>query len=250
MMMPSSRPASTRAARAALVYAIGTVPRANPVVAAWRWRYELVASATFAAVWIALDTPAAAALTGGLVAAPALTACFARGRRLLAARVWCIVTAHRVRTGCAQAWIHTRSGKIPFLIWTGSRPSGERVYLWCRAGTSAADFRSACMLLAAACMAKHIEVSHHARHTHLIALDVIRREPPVEWNGRPRVQHRYAQRITNDPGPAGTGPRRLPARRAAAALGARMTHDGRSRRNFCQFLSAICSARRLPSWSY
>jgi hypothetical protein len=201
MMMPSSRPASARATRAALVYAIGTVPRANPVVAAWRWRYELVASATFAAVWIALDTPAAAALTGGLVAALALTACFAQGRRLLAARVWCIVTAHRIRTGCAQAWIHTRSGKIPFLIWTGSRPTGERVYLWCRAGTSATDFRSAHKLLAAACMAKHIDVSHHARHTHLIALDVIRRDPPVEWNGRPWYSTGAPSRSPMIPGP-------------------------------------------------
>jgi hypothetical protein len=128
---------------------------------------------------------AAAALTGGLAAALAFTACFARGRRFLAARAWCIVTAHRVRTGCAQAWIHTRYGKLPFILWTRSRPSGERVYLWCRAGTSAADFSSARKLLAAACMAKDIKVSQHAPYAHLIALDVIRREPPAGWNGHP-----------------------------------------------------------------
>ena len=67
----------------------------------------------------------------------------------------------------------------------GARPSGERVYLWCRAGTSAADFSSASKLLAAACMAKDIKVSQHARYAHLIALDVIRREAPAEWNGHP-----------------------------------------------------------------
>ncbi len=79
-------------------------------------------------------------------------------------------------------------GKVPsapFILWTRSRPSGERVYLWCRAGTSAADFSSARKLLAAACMAKDIKVSQHARYAHLIALDVIRREPPAEWNGHP-----------------------------------------------------------------
>ena len=80
--------------------------RANPVVATWRWRYELAAAAGLAAAWIALGTTAAAALTGGLAATLALTACFPRGRRFLAARAWCIVTPHRVRTGCAQAWIH------------------------------------------------------------------------------------------------------------------------------------------------
>lgn len=184
-MMPSPRPASTREARAALEYAIGRVSRANPIVAIWRWRYELAAAAALAAAWIALDTAAAAALTGGLAAALVLTACYPRGRRFLAARAWCIVTAHRVRTGCAQAWIHTRYGKLPFILWTRSRASGERVYLWCRAGTSAADFSSARKLLAAACMAKDIKVSQHARYAHLIALDVIRREPQAEWSGHP-----------------------------------------------------------------
>ncbi len=184
-MMPSPRPASTREARAALEYAIGTVSRANPVVATWRWRYELAAATVLAAAWIAPGTVAAAALTGGLAVALALTASFPRGRRFLAARAWCIVTAHRVRTGCAQAWIHTRHGKLPFILWTRSRPSGERVYLWCRAGTSAADFSSARKLLAAACMAKDIKVSQHARYAHLIALNVIRREPSAEWNGHP-----------------------------------------------------------------
>jgi hypothetical protein len=185
MMMPSPRPTSIRGAQAALEYGIGTVSRANPVIAAWRWRYELAAFATLAAVWIALDTAAAAALTGGLAAALALTVCFARGRRFLAARTWCIVTAHRVRTGCAQTWIHSRYGKLPVILWTQSRPSGERVYLWCRAGISATDFNSASRLLAAACMAKDIRVSQHARYAHLIALDVIRRELPAEWNGHP-----------------------------------------------------------------
>jgi hypothetical protein len=185
MMMPSPRLANTREARAALEYAIGTVSRANPVVAVWRWRYELAAAVTLATAWIVLDTATAAALTGGLAAALALTACLARGRRFLAARAWCIVTPHRIRTGCAQAWIHTRYGKLPFILWTRSRPSGERVYLWCRAGTSAANFSSARRLLAAACMAKDIEVNQHARYAHLVALDVIRREPSAEWNGQP-----------------------------------------------------------------
>jgi hypothetical protein len=184
-MMPWSRRDSIRGARTALEYAIGTVPRANPVAAAWHWRYELAASAALTAVWLSLDTVAAAVVTGGLAAALALTACFARGRRFLAARAWCIVTPHRVRTGCAQAWIHTRHGKLPFILWTRSRPSGERVYLWCRAGISAADFSSASKLLAAACMAKDVKVSQHARYAHLTVLDVIRREPPADWNGSP-----------------------------------------------------------------
>ena len=44
------RPGSTRQARAGLEYAMGTVARANALVAAWRWRYELAAAAGLAAL--------------------------------------------------------------------------------------------------------------------------------------------------------------------------------------------------------
>jgi hypothetical protein len=184
-MMPSPRPASTRQARAGLEYAVGTVARANPIVAAWRWRYELAAVTGLATAWLALNTAVALWLTAGLAVALAITACFPYGRRFLSARTWCIVTPHRVRAGCAQAWIHSRYGKLPIIVLTRRQPFGERVYLWCRAGTTAADFSSACKLLAAACWAQNVQVSQHGRYAHLVALDVLRREPPAEWNGHP-----------------------------------------------------------------
>ena len=183
--MPSRRPASTRQARADLEYALSTAARANPITAAWRWRYELVVVAGLVAVWMALDTAVAAGLMAGLAAALGLTACFARGRAFLVARAWCIVTPHRVRAGCVHAWIHSRYGKLPCILLTRSQPFGERVYLWCRAGTRAADFSSARELLAAACWAQDVQVSQHSRYAHLVALDVIRREPPAEWSGHP-----------------------------------------------------------------
>ena len=138
--MPSPRPASSRQARAGLEYALGGVARANPLVAMWRWRYELAVLAGLAAIWLALDTATAAWLTAGLAVVLAGIACFPAGRRFLLARIWCIVTAHRVRAGCAQAWIHSRYGKLPIIVLTRRQPFGERVYLWCRAGISAADF--------------------------------------------------------------------------------------------------------------
>ena len=184
-MIPSPRPGSTRQARAAFEYAMGTAARANALVAAWRWRYELAAVAGLAAMWAIMGTTVAATLTAGLAMALALAACTARGRSFLVARWWCIVTPHRVRTGCAQAWIHSRYGKIPIVLLTRRRPFGERVYLWCRAGTSAADFRSARQALAAACWARDVQVRRHARHAHVIALDVIRREPPAQSSGHP-----------------------------------------------------------------
>jgi len=184
-MMSPSRRARARQTRAGLEYALGTVARANLIAAAWHWRYELAAAAGLAAPWVALQTAAAAALTAGLAGALALTACFPRGRRFLAARLWCIVTPHRIRSACAHAWIHSRYGKLPVILLTRSQPRGERVYLWCRAGISAADFSSEQELLTAACMATDVQVSRHARYAHLVALDVIRREPSALSTGQP-----------------------------------------------------------------
>jgi hypothetical protein len=184
-MKSPRRRARPRQTRAGLEYAVRTVARANLIVAAWRWRYELAAAAGLAAPWVALQTAAAAALTAGLAAVLALTACFRRGRRLIATRLWCIVTPHRIRSACAHAWIHSRYGKLPVILLIRSQPRGERVYLWCRAGISAADFSSERELLSAACMATDVQVSRHARYAHLVALDVIRREPPAESTGQP-----------------------------------------------------------------
>ena len=173
--MPSPRPRSTRQAQAALQYAFGTVARANPIVVAFRWRYEIAATAALAAGWIVLGTVAGAAITVGLVTALISTAAhWPQGRRFIAAHVWRVVTPHRVRVGCAQAWIHSRSGKIPAVIMTTRQPFGERVYLWCRAGTSADDLISARGLLTAACWAGDIRVTRSPRYAHLVTLDVIR----------------------------------------------------------------------------
>ena len=74
-MTPTPRPGSTRQARAGFEYAMGTVARANALVAAWRWRYELAAAAGLAAMWAMLGTTVAAALTAGLATVLALVAC-------------------------------------------------------------------------------------------------------------------------------------------------------------------------------
>jgi hypothetical protein len=183
--MTPSRAAAARQTRASLEYALEAVPRANVITAAWRWRYELAAAAVLAALWIALPTAAAAAVTAGLAAALAITACFSRGRTFLADRLWCIMTTHRVRSACAHTWIHSRYGKLPVILLTRRQPFGERVYLWCPAGVSAADFSAARDVLSAACLATDVQVSRHTRHAQLVALDVIRREPPAERTGQP-----------------------------------------------------------------
>ena len=173
-MTPPPRPDSTRQARAGIDLALSWQAPASPVVVIWRWRYELLATVSQACIWIALKPAAAAVLTAGVACAVATVAAIPQGRRLLVARAWCVVTPHRIRSGCAQAWIHSRTGKIPAVLLCRHQPFGERVYLWCRAGTSACDLHSARELLAAACWAQDIFVMRHPRYAHLVALDVVR----------------------------------------------------------------------------
>jgi hypothetical protein len=209
-MMPSPRPRSTRQALAALQYALGTVAPPNPLVFAWRWRYELI---------LGIGLPAALVLLGGipimvgtLAAMTVLTGIallYAPTRRYLLARAWCIITPHRVRVGCAQAWIHSRGGKIPVVLLTTCQPFGERVYLWCRAGTSAIDFTSARLLLTTACWARDIRVNTSERFAQLMSLDVIRRLPPDQL-GDIELGYRTGQEPDPRTPPEGADGRRTP----------------------------------------
>lgn len=180
-MMPSPRPRSTRQALAGLQYALGTVAPPNPLVFAWRWRYELSLGIGLPVTLVALGgIPVMLATLGTLAVLVGAALVWAPARRHLIARAWCIITPHRVRVGCAQAWIHSRRGKIPIVLLTTRQPFGERVHLWCRAGTSAIDFTSARPLVTAACWARDIRVSGNERFAQLITVDVIRHSPPGE----------------------------------------------------------------------
>ena len=176
--MSAQRPLSTRQARAGLEYALSTVAKPNPLVLAWRWRYEL--GGAVAITLVALVATAAISVWGTIAAAAGLAIAIAaipESRRIATARAWCVITQHRVRTGCAQAWIHSRTGRLPFIVLTTCEPFGERVRVWCRAGISVADFEAARHLLASACWAQDVIVTNSAKHSQLVTLDVIRRSP-------------------------------------------------------------------------
>jgi hypothetical protein len=95
-------------------------------------------------------------------------------RQWLLAHIRCIITAHRVRTGCAQAWIQTRTGKLPMILLTRPEHYGERVYIWCPAGISAQDFEDAAGILSATCWATGICVTVSPRYVHIVIIDVMR----------------------------------------------------------------------------
>jgi hypothetical protein len=101
-------------------------------------------------------------------------------RQRLIARAWCVITPHRVRTGCAHAWVQTRDGRLPVVLYTAPAEFGERVMLWCRAGITAGDLDGARDILRAACWASDVRVVVNDRRSHIVVLEVIRHLP-----GRP-----------------------------------------------------------------
>lgn len=175
MTMPAPRPRGTRQARAGREFAIGRVARPGLLTVAWRWRYELLL-----AVLVSVGAYLLVAAVGGpgaIVVAMVIAAIVSVApplRAEVAAFVWLIVTPHRVRTGMAQAWIHSRDGKIPVVFRTTRQPFGERVHVWCRAGTSAEDFVWGRHLIVAACWARDVRVFRSERYAHVVVLDVIR----------------------------------------------------------------------------
>ena len=113
----------------------------------WHWRYELglIAGGLLGAVTIGytlgLDWLIAAAAAALAILATAMT--WPPARQALMARAWCVITPHRVRTGCTHAWIQTRDGRLPVVLYTVPADFGERVWLWCRAGITAGDLEAA-----------------------------------------------------------------------------------------------------------
>ncbi len=143
------------------------VPRPNPLVIAWRWRYELCTAGTLVAL---------AARIGPLwtvAGALAVAAAFAV-LRPLRWRFWCIVTQHRLRTGLKDAWVFSRAGRLPMVLWTRPVREGEQVWLLLRPGLSAPDLAGAAPVLAAACWASDVVVVPHPTRAALVRVVVVR----------------------------------------------------------------------------
>jgi hypothetical protein len=150
------------------------VRRPNIAVLIWRWRWELLLCAGLPATVVVIGTRlgwvwplAMLGVAGGTFTAPPAW-------YWLTTHARCVVTTHRIRTGCAQAWVQTRYGKLPIILLTTPRPYGERAYIWCPAGISLEDFEEARDLLRAACWASDIKVMSSVRYSHIVVLDVIR----------------------------------------------------------------------------
>ena len=79
------------------------------------------------------------------------------------------------------------------VLYTVPVDSGERVWLWCRAGITAGDLEAARDILRSACWASDVRVVVNDRRSHIVVLEVIRRlpdEPPATGtSGWPYLDH-------------------------------------------------------------
>src|SRR5262245_9915070 len=149
----------------------------TPAGIAWRWRTELLVLTTLTAVVWRLDTWTSATwagvILGGVAAA---VAAVPHSRRFITRRFWCVLARHRLQRLCYEAKLHTRSGRLPLILWTRPTKVGERTWVLCRAGVCAEDFEAHLGELRAACYARDARVTRNRRWSHLVTIDIIRRD--------------------------------------------------------------------------
>jgi hypothetical protein len=193
--------------------AVREIRRPGPVESCWNWRWEVGILATvaglagFTAASFGLIGLAAAAGAGLAVSSALLY--WPPARKRIAAQAWCIITPHRIRVGCVNAWVQTRRGRLPIIMYTVPADYGERVQLWCRAGITAADLFAARPVLAAACWATEIRVVPSLQHAHLVTLEVMRNQRPERTrptaDGWPYSRHVEADATDDPENPATAG---------------------------------------------
>jgi hypothetical protein len=98
-------------------------------------------------------------------------------RRYLNDRVWAVTSRHRIYRCLNETRTMTPTGKLPYLWWSRPSPVGESVQVWLPAGLSVNDLTNTTEALAAACYAAEARVQVNKRHTHLVTITIVRKDP-------------------------------------------------------------------------
>ena len=109
----------------------------------------------------------------GTIGAPAASRF---GRNWVIAHMWCLVSRHRIQKTCVETGLHTRSGRLPLILWITPTAIGEKALVLARAGICAEDFEAFSGELSSACYARRTDVARHRRWAHLITVEIVRRE--------------------------------------------------------------------------
>ena len=150
----------------------------TPAGIAWRWRTELATLAFTLTAAVAarhLDHPHLGSQSSWPRSWPWPSPCRTPAGSSPGA-FWCVLARHRLQRLCYEARLHTRSGRLPLILWTRPTKVGERTWVLCRAGICAEDFEAHLGELRAACYARDARVTRNRRWSHLITIDIIRRD--------------------------------------------------------------------------
>jgi hypothetical protein len=99
--------------------------------------------------------------------------------RFLISRFWCVLDRQRIRACLKACKIRTMNldGSLPFLLWARPTKTGERVWVWVRAGAAGADIEDALTYIAPSCYARDARIHRVRKIATLVAVEVIRRDP-------------------------------------------------------------------------
>ena len=153
-------------------------------------------------------------------------------RRFITRRAWCVLARHRLQRLCYEARLHTRSGRLPLILWTRPTKVGERTWVLCRAGICAEDFDAHIGELRAACYARDARVTRNRRWSHLVTIDIIRRDTLAAREIIASPLERLTAATTSASSnwsppwtlPTRASPPHNPARRSPATSGGRLPH--------------------------
>lgn len=145
-----------------------------------RWRAELFVGTVFVLFVVQVNGLTTDEVARMLIILGALVvlAALPWTRRFLLSRLWCVVDRHRIRTCLRNARFRTMTldGSLPFLLWARPTKTGERVWIWTRAGSSGEEIESVLSYIAPACYALDARMHPTKWVSTLVAVDVVRRD--------------------------------------------------------------------------
>lgn len=145
-----------------------------------RWRVELLTLGVLCTymLWLHLQTDDDWVIQAAVLGPVAVVFLLPWSRRFVVSRFWCVMDRHRLRTCLRMAKIRTMNldGALPFMLWARPTMTGERVWVWLRAGSSADDLEAVLGYIAPSCYAREARL-HRSRLSTLVAVELIRRDP-------------------------------------------------------------------------
>jgi hypothetical protein len=156
-------------------------PRRRPGLLAVlvRWRAELLVVGAVAGAW---HWGGGAAVGVAAATAGVLTLLVEPVRTIVRDAVQSVVCMHRVRSGLVQAGVADRKGRIPWVVRAWCRGDVVLVHLWLISGTTVADIRSSCSVIATSAGAAKVEVHQRSLRQDRAILAVYR--PRWGWPTR------------------------------------------------------------------